>query len=177
MENRSMLAIQFVEEIKNLYLKWLAINEPAFPTCCYSASEILCSYLQIKFNTGTLIISEKIDSSRNYNSHAQIKVGQETIDFTYFQFKTKKRKSLRSLDEKSLSEFCFGLQNGFVMNDKIQSLFNEKLELKDLRFQDEAKSSSCFIEYLELVRKSESFINYSIYNLVPREEAFWIQKK
>lgn len=174
---RSKMAIKFIDNNKSVYLKWLAENEPAFPSCCYSASEILCSYLQAKFNTGTLIISEKIDSSRYNNSHAQIRIEQEIIDFTYFQFKTRKRKSLRSLDEEHLSEFCFGLQGGFVMDEKKQSSFEKRYEFNKIRFQNEAETSKCFNEYLDLVLKSESFINYSIFKLIPRDEAFWLSSK
>lgn len=165
--------LMFISSIEKDYLNWLKENEVAFPTCCFTASEILCSYIQENYGLGEVVLSEKIGSTRRKNVHAQVKVDGMTIDFTYFQFKTWKSSSLKKLNREELYKEIKWFQKQFTFDDShfVSTQFDNKLIIKP-RFNHLAKDAE-FSEYLLAVKNSCEFRDYSIFDVVEEENVFW----
>lgn len=179
--------LDFLEEIKVIYLDWLRINNSvAFPRCCFTASEVLGSYLQERFGVGNIYVckysnvkdnEEKEEFGENAFVHMRINIDNEIIDFTYFQFLEKEDKLKEyatTLTAEDLYDKCISeLQGHYLFNDtnrKIIEHCSEEFMIQP-RFNGFVKNRD-FKAYLKYLERLKIFKEYDFYKIIPEDE-FW----
>ena len=141
----------FIDNVKEDFLYFLKENIRSYPVCCDRSTQILMAYIKGKFGMGEIKVGFYFEGENKY-FHVWGKIGDEIIDFTYFQFLLDKRKIKELSDTDNVNK----LYDSKVKNSYESVFLKEEYKAK----LQEKKTVKTNETYEEIAKKSKDFHSY-----------------